>query len=224
MHAASACEGVIDAGVAVDVDQVVTGEGGADLLHRLGRGVLVVAGEMQRQRHLDVAGFAEILVDGDAVVTHGAVDAGAGRGQVGKTATETEAERADLALDLRHRPHGLHRGGDVLHALVGVERLEVFERLGPVGLGVAQLDAGLDAPEKIRGDDGIAFLGVVVGHLADEAVQAEDLLAQDDAGAMAGTRHRDVRLELAAVLGGDLDPASGHDVRPLVALVDMAPR
>src|SRR5581483_7048396 len=104
----------------------------------------------------------------------------------------------------------------------GVELLEQLERLLPLLLGVAELDAGLDAPEQVRGEHDVAFLGVVVRDLADVGVDAENLLAQDDARTLARFRNRQVAAELPAVRGGDLDPLSCH-LRPLVFRFSVRP-
>ena len=140
-----------------------------------------------------VAGLAEIGLDADAVIADGAIDIGARRDEISELAAETEAERADLAGAFGTRAQHLQRVGGILDRLIGVEALVIAHRLAEIGLGVAEFDAGLHAPEQVRREHDIAFFGVIVGNLAHRGVDAENLLQQQDAGTGArGGNRRDI--------------------------------
>ena len=162
------------------------------------------------------AGLAEIGLDADAVIADGAIDIGARRDEISELAAEAEAERADLAVAFGARAQHLQRVGGILDRLIGVEALVIAERLAEIGLGIAELDAGLHAPEQIRRQHDVTFLGIVVGDLAHRGVDAENLLQQQDAGARSRCRNGQIPLEGAAIGGRDVDPLSRHcpDLRP----------
>jgi hypothetical protein len=71
------------------------------------------------------------------------------------------------------------------------------------------LDAGLLSPEEIGSECDEAVGGVPIGHAADEVVDAEDFLEDDDAWTMAGRWQREVSVELAAVERFDCDHRPG---------------
>jgi hypothetical protein len=62
---------------------------------------------MHDHRTCDIAGEVKRLLDADAVIADGAVDAGFRGGEVGELAAETETERADLADALLQRAPAL---------------------------------------------------------------------------------------------------------------------
>ena len=126
-------------------------------------------------------GLAEVGFDADAVIADRAIDIGARRGEIGELAAEAEAERADLADAFGARAQHLQGIGGVLDRLIGVEALIIAERLVEIGLGVAELDAGLQSPEQIRREHNITFLGIVIGDLAHRGIDAENLLQEQDA-------------------------------------------
>jgi hypothetical protein len=66
-------------------------------------------------------------------------------------------------------------------------------------LVVAQREPGLRAPEQVWREREIAKLGQPPAGVLDVFVDAEDLVQDDDSGAGAGGRQRDVRAHLAAV-------------------------
>jgi hypothetical protein len=59
--------------------------------------------------------------------------------------------------------------------------------------------------EEVRRQDEITLLGILIGDLADMAVDAEDFLAEQDAGALAARRRRQIAAESLAVPARDLD-------------------
>jgi hypothetical protein len=82
-----------------------------------------------------------------------------------------------------HSPRAQHlqRIGGVLDRLIGVEALIIAKRLVEFGLGIAELDAGLQPPEQIRRQHNITFLGVIIGDFAHRGIDAEDFLQEQDA-------------------------------------------
>jgi hypothetical protein len=66
--AAGPREGVVDAGIDVDLDILTAGKGLADLGERGGRDELVLAGELQQERAFDLGNEVELLLDGDPVI------------------------------------------------------------------------------------------------------------------------------------------------------------
>ncbi len=102
------------------------------------------------------------------------VDGGRSRDQ----SAEAVADHADLA--------GLS-GGGAGSGNVGQDLLEVERAAGDVAadgdvvFGVAELDARPLAVEDRRGDGEVAGRCVSIGHRTDVAVDAEDLLDDDDA-------------------------------------------
>ena len=170
--------------------------------------ILVLAGEVQHQRAADLVLLVQMSLDADAVIADRAIHAGARRRQIGELAAQAVAERADLAGAFRPAAQRLHAGRDVLDAGIDVELLEELERLLPLLRRIGHVDHRLHAPEQIRRQHDIAFLGIELGDLAHIGVDAEDLLAQHDAGTAAARRHRHISLEPAAVRGRDIDPLS----------------
>ena len=194
-----AVEGVVGARIDVALELGELGQGLLDLRHRRRRHEAVVAGEMQQQRALDLLGFLQILLDIDAVIADGRIDAGPRRGEIGELAAQAIAQCRDLAvaaLDLAQR---VDRRLDVLGGLVLVEALIEIEGPLEILLAIAELDIGLEAMEEVRRQDEIALLGILIGDLADMAVDAEDLLAEQDAGALAARRRRQIAAEDLAV-------------------------
>ncbi|MNT09645.1 hypothetical protein D3C72_1444350 [compost metagenome] len=161
---------------------------------------------MQGDRAFDLRHEVERAFDAHAVVAHGRVHARVRGGQVGQLAAEAEAQRADLAGAGRVRAQRLHARRDVGHAGFDVELLEEAEGALPVFGRVAQIDAGLHAPEQVGREHHVAFLRIEVGHLAHVGIDAEDLLAQHDAGAAPRGRQGQVAAKgLGAVAGGNVD-------------------
>ena len=75
---------------------------------------------------------------------------------------------------------------------------------------VAQVDARLDPVEERRGDRDVALRGVALADAPDVAVDAEDLLHDDQPAARGALRLRSPCRDLRAVGSGQFDPAS-HD-------------
>jgi hypothetical protein len=73
---------------------------------------------------------------------------------------------------------------------------------------IAHVDHRLHAPEQVRRQHDIAFLGIELGDLAHIGVDAENLLAQHDARAAAARRNRHIGFEPAAVGSRDIDEVS----------------
>ncbi len=212
--AARACKGMVYAGVDVDLDVLAPGQGFADRSLGLRRAESVFLGDMQHQAAAHVGGLAQRVLDAHAVVRHRAGHVGqpAGR-QVGQLAAQAEAQHAGLADAFRPRPQCLKRGAHILHARGFVELLVQAQRPLEVLAAVGQLDPGRDAPEQVGHQHRIALLGVVFRHLPHGRVDAEDLLAQHDAGALACRRGGEITAETA--FGGlDLDGLA-HGLRSL---------
>src|SRR5258708_40066965 len=82
MVAADARERVVLIGIDVDGDALVALERIDDLLLRLRRHELVLAGDVHQIRVLDVLGLVQQILDADAVITDAAVDIGACHPQI----------------------------------------------------------------------------------------------------------------------------------------------
>lgn len=80
------------------------------------------------------------------------------------------------------------------------------------GFRIAELDAWFDAPEQVGRQHRIAFLGVIIGHVAHRRVDTEDLLAQRDPRSRAACGRRQVGPERAAIRCGNIDVSSFHVV------------
>lgn len=143
VHAADAGEGVIDAGVEVQLGLGQVAQAGQDRVAGLLRAVGVLFGEMQHQPALDLFRLVEQRLDAHAVVAHRAGDVGARRGEVGQLAAHAEADEADPGVDhLLALAQVLDTGGDVVHRGVQVDALEQLDGLGEGRFVVAQVDPG----------------------------------------------------------------------------------
>src|SRR4029077_3647300 len=136
---------------------------------------------MHDDRTLDARREVERLIDADAVVAHGTIDAGFGGGEIGELAAETESECADLAGALPETAQRLDGRGDVPHPLGDVEFLVELESPLPIGLALPELDVLLDAPEQIRAEHDITLGGVEIGDIAHMLIDAKDFLDEDEA-------------------------------------------
>ncbi len=185
MRAALSGEGMVALGVGMDRHLGMILEAFNDLLLRVRRNELVLARDVQHQGVSDIVGLAEMLVNLDAVIADARLARGPARGQIGEKAAEAVADHARLAVS--GVTGGRQRRGDVVNALVGVERAEQLEGPLPVLLGlVGELNAGLNAPEQVRAHREEALRGEVIADPAHHGVDAEDLLDHDDSGAGAG--------------------------------------
>ena len=209
VRAAGAGEGVVQARIHVQLHAGLAAQRRQDALARLGRTEAVALGDVQHQPAAQPGRFLQAVLDADAVVAHGHVHVAAAGRQIGQLAAQAVAQRAHAALELGQRAQR-HRRTDVAHAQILVEALVQREGARHVVRTVGQFDAGLLPPEQIRRQHHITFLGQPLGGLAHEAVQAEDLLAQHQAGAAARGRHGQIALELAAIMRGDADPPGRH--------------
>jgi hypothetical protein len=204
-RAVVAVEAVLGVGVDVDLDLVVVVEAFGDAGHGRQRDVAVGAAEMHQHRHRDLAGALQRVLDAAAVVAHGRVDQAVGGRMVGQAAAEAVAERGDLAFHAVERAQRLDGGGDVRLRQGEVGGVHQFDGALPARVVIAQFDTRAVAPEQVGSDHHIAVGRVLVGHVADVLVDAENLLQQHDAGTLAAARQRHVGAE-AAVGDGDIDP------------------
>ncbi|MNS82885.1 hypothetical protein D3C72_1166440 [compost metagenome] len=203
--AAHAREGMVDAGVDIDLDVLATGQRFANCALRLRRAETILLGDMQHQPAAHVAGLAQCMLDADAVVRHRAGHVGqpAGR-QVSQLAAQAEAQHAGLADAFRARAQCLQCRAHVLHALGFVELLIEPERALEILAAIGQLDAGREAPEQVGNQHRVTLFGVIVGDLPHGGIDAEDLLAQHDSRALACRGNGEITAETA--FGGlDLD-------------------
>jgi hypothetical protein len=174
---------------------------------------LILSREVQHHRAFRVAGLAQQILDADAVVADGRVDARARGSEIGEQSAETEAERADLARcawQLARRRDGRL---DVFGGLVDVEFLVIGEGLLEIGFTVPELDTGREAPKEIGRNDQVAFLGIEVGNVAHVLIDPEDLLQQHDDGTGTCRGFRDIGFE-RSVLAVDGYARSGHIAPP----------
>jgi len=214
--AAGAREGVVDPRVDVNLDILAAGKGLADLGDRRGRDELVLGGELQHQRAFDLGHEVELLLDGDPVIADRAIDPRLGGGEIGELASEAEAEGADLALAGGPSAQRRHGRDDILDRLGHVKFL--VEREGLLEVALVELDARLEAPEKVGRQHDIAFLGVGVGNVSDVLVNSENLLEEDDPGTAALLGRCEIGLEISAVPGRDADSRACHETPLPLAL------
>ena len=135
---------------------------------------------MQHHRTAYRANLVEPLFDSDAVVADRRLDIASRGRQVGEHPAQAKADRADLAVALRHRAQRAHRIGDVLDRLVGIETAVEIESRLDLGLRVAQFDTRLNPPEQVGRDRDVTLLGIAVGEFAEMAVDAENFLQQHE--------------------------------------------
>ena len=167
-------EGVIDTRIDMDLDVLVAGEGGPNLLAGRFGHELVVGGEMQHQRAFYLRHEVQRFFDPDTVVADRAVDPDMGGGKIGERSAETKAECAGLADAFGARLQRRHARGDVLDRFGDIELL--IEAEGLIELGFVEFDTGFKPPKKVRCDDDVPFLGIIVRDIAHIFIDAEDLL------------------------------------------------
>ncbi|MOA11410.1 hypothetical protein D3C78_1313480 [compost metagenome] len=216
MVAARARERVVHAGVHIELHARLAAQRREDALARLGRTEAVLLGDVQHQAAAQVGGLFQAAFDAHAVVAHGHVHIGAAGGQIGQLAAQAIAQHAHPALLLGQPAQHGDRGRDVLQAQLHVETLVELERARHVSRAVGQLNAGLLAPEQVGHHHHVTLFGQQLRRAAHEIVDAEDLLAQHQAGAVARSRHGHVGAEGLAIVRGDRDLArrdvQGHAV------------
>ena len=131
--AAVAREGVVGAGIFVDRHQRIGRQPPLQHVVDLGLHPAVLHRHVQHERPVEVLHLLDAVLDVGAVIRDRAVDVGAAAHQVAELAAEAVADRADLAVALRHllevMPGVLH----VAHAEVVVELVVEIERLLDVG-------------------------------------------------------------------------------------------
>ena len=211
---------MVDAGVDIAFRGRHRGQGGEDGLPRRFRTELVGFGEVQDQPAAQSFQFLQGLLDTDAVVADGAGHLGQSTGrQVGQLAAQavTHHTKAGVA-HLGTTAQMVEGGADVYHAQSLVEGLVVAEGLLEILGGVAQFDARRLAPVEVRHQHAVALLGQLVGHGAHGGVDAEDLLAQDDARTAPVDGGHEVGVE-GAGRRRYVDIGSGHRKRLQVAQV-----
>ncbi len=172
---------------------------------------------MQHQPSLDIGRLAQRALDADAVVRHGTGHAvQAASSQIGELATQAKAKHPGLAHAFGAGAQRVQRRTDILDAEGLIEALIQAQGALEVLAAIAQFDARGDAPEQVRHQHRVAFFGVVVRHGAHGGVDAEDFLAQHNAGPLARCGRGEVGAERAATVGGvDLDGLA-HGLRSFV--------
>src|SRR5216683_2271634 len=181
-------------GSGIDVHGQV-GLRGPDARVVLGRDGLVRLAEMEehgtaRRLRGGVGHAAPVVADGgpDPVDARGS--------QPGQGAAQAIADYAHLEALARLRLHG---GADVLDHVVHVDlAADAAAELDVLRL-VAGLEAALGAIEDGRSQRHVALRGEAVGHLLDVAVDAEDLLDDDEPALRGALGGRPVARELVAV-------------------------
>ena len=99
---------------------------------------------------VQIARFADVVLDVGAVVRDRAIDIGAAAHEIAQLAAEAVTDRADLAVAFRQAFQVFPGVDHVLNAKVVVEIVVEIERfLHVLGVGVGKLDAGLLPPEEI---------------------------------------------------------------------------
>ena len=105
----------------------------------------------------------------------------------------------------RADPPGEPRGGDVAQRGIGQRPGLQLPAPGDVGRRVTDVHAALVAVEQRRRDHEVAVGGKPVADAADVAVDAEDLLRDDDRSARRADRIRAPCRQPEAVTGGEFD-------------------
>ena len=108
----------------------------------------------------------------------------------------------------------IYCGGDVEERLVDADLLDDLHAAVGVGGIVVELDAGLHAVQKSRGEGVKTFAGIEVNDGADVAIDTEDFLDDDDGGSggVRGRRLGKIGCGMVAVGCGELD-AGTHSRR-----------
>ena len=172
----------------------------ADLHHMLVRDDRVALAEMEL--HRTVRRLGPVFVDLAAVVTDRRSDMEAAGGQPGQRPAPAVAHHACDSW-AGSGPDVLHRRAHVQHdRLPGQRRAQRPPTGGVVGR-IGQLDAALDPVEQRRRDGQITLGGEAVGDVADVGGDAEDLLADHQAGPGRAVRSGEIGTELVPVAGGE---------------------
>ena len=168
---------------------------------------------MQHEWLPDVLGLAQHFLDVHAVIADGGVGVGARGGEIGEQPAQAIADGAHFARAAGQSAQMGDGGLDVFHAIAGIEAVHQVEGAFPFGLAfVGELDIGFEPPEQIRRQREIAPRRQTVGHGAHEAVHPENFLDDDNSGAAACGRRRQIGAE-AAVRRVDGDVLAGHGFR-----------
>jgi hypothetical protein len=175
-------------GVFLDVDFRVldVSYGCFDQCHLITRDVRVAPAEVELDRGADLRQQVGVVGHRRTVERDHRIGPGPGGEEVGGRTAEAESEDAEPTLDLGQCREALKRGGGVGHALAGVESRPQVQRLSHAFLVVDRLVSRLEPPEQVRGRDDVTERGEILGDGADVVPDAEDLLNQEDAGAVPG--------------------------------------
>ena len=96
-------------------------------------------------------------------------------------------------------------GGNVGHPSCLIERRQVTKAFQPLGLGIAQVKLGRDAPEQVGRQNQEALAGQIVTFCADCSVDAEDFLQEHNTRTGAAKRLSEIAGHRLA-FAGDLHP------------------
>ncbi len=201
--AARARKRVVHARVHVQLHARLAAQRFQDARARLGRTEAVLFGNVQHQTATQIGGLLQAVFDAHAVVTHRHIRVRAAGGKIGQFAAQAIAQHARPALLLGQIAQRRECRRDVLDALIHVKALVQLEGTRHVGRAVRQLDAGLLAPEQIRHQHHIPFLGQQLRAAPHEIVDPENLLAQHQTRPAARSRHRQIGAKGLAIVRGD---------------------
>src|SRR6185437_9009361 len=126
---------------------------------------------------------------------------------------EAKAEHAELAGTFEAGAEAGKCDRDVLQYAMQVEPPQEAGGPRPVGLRAVQGNPPFHSPEQVRGKNDIAFLGIEIGRFAHDAIDAERVGQQQQAGTRTAFRQRHVAAES---LMSNVDPAT-HRCLPVVS-------
>ncbi|CAM2147642.1 hypothetical protein PT2222_10242 [Paraburkholderia tropica] len=204
-----AVEAVIGARVDIDVGVVAAREALLHLADLIERNAVIEFAVVEQDRLLDLVGEIELRVNAAAVVRHRRVDRTAARRHIGETAAEAVADGRDLARALGQLAQRVGGCRDVLYDEIEVGGFHQLDAAVAVGARVFEFDARGAAPEDVRRDRDVTVERILLDHVTDMAVHAEDLLDDDDAGTLAAFGQGEIGAE-TVLAGGNVDPSSRY--------------
>jgi hypothetical protein len=154
--------------------------------HLVTRDVRVVPAEVELDRGADVRQHVGVAGHLRTVERDHRIEPGPGGEEVGDRTAEAEPEDSEPAADLGQCREAVKRGGSIGYALAGVVSRPQVQRLGNALLVVDRLVSRLEPPEQVRCGDDVTERGEVLGDGANVRPDAEDLLDQENAGALPG--------------------------------------
>src|SRR5208282_2276868 len=130
-------------------------------------------------------------------------DAGARGGQICDKPSEAVSHCGDFPVASGRRLERLDRRPDVADSQLQIELAPQLARLLDALRRVVKLEIWLDPPEQVGRKRDVSIAGVLLDHVADMRIHAEDFLNDHYAGSSAAPGRRQIAIELSTICSGD---------------------